>query len=242
MKAGAWVFGTLFSLISGPVAAATLVFVALGPANRILTIDASRHLPTQSLLGVTDARAVVAGEDGLLVSGSFTERKAAGKTESELYVIDPVHGHAVLTVPVAGRIHSQAVTSDGRYVLSSHPTWNGISVFDLQALRITRYLKTGSGPTALAVRRLEPRAFVSNPDDGTVTEIDTREWQVVRQWPVDGTPRHLALDRDEKRLLIGEPEQGHVAVLDQAHQVAERRQVAPVHQVPTSEGMPPAME
>ncbi|MCK9532151.1 MAG: YncE family protein [Gammaproteobacteria bacterium] len=207
----------------GQAAAATLVFMALGPANRILAIDASRHQPTRTLLGVIDARAVVAAGSGLLVSGSFTSRPSEGGGAGELYVIDPAHGHTVLTLPVRGRIHTQAVTSDGRYVLSTHPDSNAISVFDLQSLQVARYLKTGAAPVAVVIRRLEPRAFVSNTGDGTVAEIDTRTWQVARHWSVDGIPRFLAIDREEKRLLVGVPEQGTVTVVQLDTGEVERR-------------------
>ncbi|MGE0081139.1 MAG: YncE family protein [Thiohalomonadaceae bacterium] len=214
MKVRAWLLGTLLVLASAPLGAATLVFIALGPANRILAVDAARHAPVQSLLGVANARAVVAGDEGLLVAGSFNETNVAGKRQGELYVIDPAHGHAVLTLPVAGRIHAQAIAADGRSVISTHPTWNGISIFDLRGLQIVRYLKTGNEPTAVAVRRLEPRAYVSNAGDGLITEIDTREWRIVRQWDQSAGPRQLLINREETRLLVGEPEQGTVALLD----------------------------
>ncbi len=223
MKSRAWLLGTLLCLASAPLSAATVVFVALGPANRIIAIDTARHAPVRSLLGVTDARAVVAGEEGLLVAGSFNETHAAGGYKSELYVIDPVHGHAVFTLPVAGRIRAQAMVADGRSVISLHPTWNGVSVFDLQDLQIVRYLKTGNEPSAVAVRRLEPRAYVSNAGDGLITEIDTREWRIVRQWDQSRAPRQLLLTRDETRLLVGEPEQGTVALLDLTADRVERR-------------------
>ena len=223
MRVRAWVFYTLFFMACGQAAAATLVFMALGPANRILAIDASRHQPTRTLLGVIDARAVVAPGSGLLVSGSFTSRPSEGGDAGELYVIDPAHGHTVLTLPVRGRIHAQAITSDGRYVLSTHPDSNAISVFDVQSLQLARYLKTGAAPAAVVIRRLEPRAFVGNTGDGTVAEIDTRTWQVVRRWPVDGIPRFLAIDREEKRLLVGVPEQGTITVVQLDTGEVERR-------------------
>jgi DNA-binding beta-propeller fold protein YncE len=223
MRVRAWVFCTLIFVACGQAAAATLVFMALGPANRILAIDASRHQPTRALLGVIDARAVVAAGQGLLVSGSFVSRPSASGDVGELYVIDPVHGHTVLTLPVTGRIQAQAVTGDGRYVLSTHPDSDGISIFDLQSLQFTGELKTGSAPAAVTVRRLEPRAFVGNTGDGTVVEIDTRNWQVVRHWPVGGVPRFLAIDRGERWLLVGQPGQGIVTVLQLDTGELERR-------------------
>lgn len=223
MKVRAWLLGTLLVLVNAPVGAATMVFVALGPANRILAIDAARHAPVQSLLGVTNARTVVSGDDGLLVAGSFNETQVAGKSHGELYVIDPVHGHTVFILPVVGRIHDQAVASDGRSVISTHPTWNGISVFDLRGLQIVHYLKTGNEPIAVAVRRLEPRAYVSNAGDRTITEVDTRTWRIVRQWAQSTGPRQLLINREETRLLVGEPEQGTVALLNLETGKLERR-------------------
>lgn len=204
---------------AGLTAAAPTVFIPLGAGNQVIAVDAATGRITASFPGVDNPHGLVATPDGeYLVAGSLIETplpsgSAAGAPNSKLYKVHPTHGHVMSTIPVAGWTHHQAITPDGRYVISTHPTRGGVSVADLQTNQVARTLATGPAPNYTVVTRDGKSAFVSNSGDGTVSQIDLASWQVTRALEAGPGPEHLVLSKDERTLYSLNPTAGTVSAI-----------------------------
>lgn len=208
-------------LICWPLAgiAGPMVYVPLGSANEVIAIDAATHKITARYPGVENPHGLVATPDGeYLVVGSLAETPApagasADTPTSKLYLIHPAHGHVMQTIPVAGWTHHEAITPDGRYVISTHATRGYVSVLDMENNQIVRYILTGAAPNYTLVTRDGQRAFVSNSGDGTLTEIDLKTWKPVRTLQAGPSPEHMAFSPDERAIYVTNPRAGTVSAV-----------------------------
>lgn len=195
------------------------VYVPLGAANRVIAIDADTHKITAQYTGVENPHGLVATPDGeYLVAGSLAETPApAGASPdtptSKLYLIHPAHGHVMQTIPVAGWTHHEAITPDGRFVISTHATRGYVSVLDMTSNRIERYIVTGPAPNYTLVTRDEKRAIVSNSGNGTLTEIDLNTWKPVRTLQAGPSPEHMVFSPDEQTIYVTNPRAGTVSAV-----------------------------
>lgn len=203
--------------IAGPT-----VYVPLGAANRVIAIDADTHKITAQYTGVENPHGLVATPDGeYLVAGSLAETPApAGASPdtptSKLYLIHPAHGHVMSTIPVAGWTHHEAITPDGRFVISTHATRGYVSVLDMTNNQIVRYITTGPAPNYTLVTRDGKHAFVSNSGNGTLTEIDLNTWKPVRTLQAGPSPEHMAFSPDEQTIYVTNPRAGTVSAVSVA--------------------------
>lgn len=205
-----WPLGSL----AGPT-----VYVPLGAANQVIAIDADSHRITARYEGVENPHGLVATPDGeYLVAGSLTETPApAGASHdtptSKLYLIHPGHGHVMLTIPVAGWTHHEAITPDGRYVMSTHATRGDVSVLDMTSNQIVQRVPTGPAPNYTLVTRDGKRAFVSNSGNGTLTEINLETWKPARTLEAGPSPEHMAFASDEQTIYVTNPRAGTVSAV-----------------------------
>ncbi len=204
------------SLISAGAFAETLVYVAAGTANKVIVIDADSDLVVGEFTGILNPHSAVATPDGeFVISGSLKEMPPAkgetGPSESTIYLSHPLHGHVMMTIPADGMIHHQAITPDGRYVISTHPTKKNISIADLQTNSVVKTLATGSGPYLTLVTGDGGKAYVSNTGSGTISEIDTATWTIARDIDVGPGPEHMVFSKDEKTIFVVRPRSGTVA-------------------------------
>ena len=177
-KAIGWLAAMLAGFGVAPTLAGPTVYIPLGSANQVIAVDAADGRITKSYPGVDNPHGLVATPDGeYLIAGSLKEDTVPpgaphDTPNSKLYVIHPVHGHVMRTVAVTGWTHHQAITPDGRYVLSTHPTRGYVSVVDVLANKVVRTVATGSAPNFTLIARDGRRAYVSNSGDGTLAELD----------------------------------------------------------------------
>jgi DNA-binding beta-propeller fold protein YncE len=218
MKASIAVAGwTLVLLASGAAGAAPTVYIPLGSGNQVIAVDAATDRILASYPGVDNPHGLVATPDGeYLIAGSLVEAPVPGGTShdtpnSKLFLIHPQHGHVMRTVPVAGWSHHQAITPDGRYVLSTHPMRSAVSVLDLAGNKIVQTIATGAGPNYTLITRDGRRAYVSNAGDGTLCEISIPDWKLTRCFAGGPEPEHLAWSRDERLIYAISPHAGTVA-------------------------------
>lgn len=215
----AWATTAALYLGSMPAMAEPTVYMPLGAANQVVAVDAATSRITASYPGVNNPHGLVATPDGeYLVAGSLQETPLpAGSPpdtpNSKLYLVHPGHGHVMLTIPVVGWTHHQAITPDGRYVLSTHPTRGGVSVVDLQKNQLIKTIETGPAPNSTVVTRDGKRAYVSNSGNATLSEIDLGTWRVTRALDAGAAPEHLVLSADEKTLYSLNPQAGTVSVV-----------------------------
>jgi len=199
--------------------AGTTVYIPLGSGNQVIAVDAEKDEIIASYDGVDNPHGLVATPDGeYLVAGSLKEEKlkkgdAKDTPNSKLFLIHPAHGHVMSTIPVSGWTHHQAITPDGRYVLSTHPIRGYISVVDMQTSQVIKTVKTGFAPNYTLVTKDGKRAYVSNSGSGTISEIDLVSWSVTRTLTAGASPEHLIFSADEKSIYVANPRAGKVSVV-----------------------------
>ncbi|ODV12969.1 MAG: hypothetical protein ABT20_03095 [Rubrivivax sp. SCN 70-15] len=210
--------GATLALYATAAVAAPTVYIPLGSANQVIAVDAATDRIIASYANVIDAHGLVATPDGeYLIAGSVKETPAkegsTGGPASQLHLVHPQHGHVMQTIAVTGWTHHQAITPDGRYVISTHPVRGGISVLDLQSNQIVKTIATGASPNYTVITRDGSRAFVSNSGGGNISEIDLKTWGVTRTLESGPAPEHLVLSADEGTLYALNPRAGSITAV-----------------------------
>ncbi len=211
--------GLGLALAALTVHAAPTVYIPLGSGNKVIAVDAANDRITSTYDGVKNPHGLVATPDGeYLIVGSLTETPVPQGSPVEtpnsmLYVVHPAHGHVMSTIPVAGWTHHQAITPDGKYVISTHPTRGGVSVVDVAENRVVRTVKTGPAPNYSLVTADGKRIFVSNSGNGTISEIDTATWEVRRTLEGGSSPEHLVMDEARDRIYAASGRTGQVSAI-----------------------------
>jgi len=227
LSAGAFALMNLFA--AQTLIAAPTVYIPLGSANQVIAVDAANSQITATFTGIANPHGLVATPDGeYLIAGSLVEEplkpgQANDTPNSQLYLIHPAHGHVMSTIPVAGWTHHQAITPEGRYVISTHATRGYISVVDLQNNQVIKTIKTGNGPNYTLITNDGRYAYVSNSVSGTITEIETATWSVKRSLPAGTSPEHMTFSDDQSTIYVANPRAGKVSVvsIDQAKVVQQ---------------------
>jgi YVTN family beta-propeller protein len=206
--------------VTAPAALAqTTVYIPLGSGNQVIAVDAATDRIIKTYEGIENPHGLIVTPDGeYIVAGSLHETKLPqgvpiDTPNSKLSVIHPVHGHVMSTIPVAGWTHHQAITPDGKYVISTHPTRGGISVADLEANKVVKVVLTGAAANYAVVTPDGRRVFVTNTGDGTVSEIDAATWKVRRKLEGGPSPEHMVLSADAKTLYVASERSGRVSAV-----------------------------
>jgi len=213
------------SVISASIALTTIVkasptvYIPLGSANKVIRVDAATDTITATYTGVDNPHGLVATPDGeYLIAGSLKETplkkgQAKDTTNSKLFFIHPVHGHVMSTIPVSGWSHHQAITSDGKYVISTHGMRGAVSVVDLEKNKVIKTVKTGPVPNYTLITKNNKRAFVSNTGNNSISEIDLQSWTVIRKLESGPAPEHMVFSKDEKTIFVTNPRAGKVSAV-----------------------------
>ncbi len=210
--------GFLFSLSSLAYASPT-VYIPLGTGNQVIKVDAATDKITASYPDVINAHGLVATPDGeYLIAGSLSEdllKKGQPKDtkNSKLFFIHPAHGHVMSTIAVSGWSHHQAITPDGKYVLSTHGLRNNVSVVDVEENKVVTTIQTGMVPNYTVITRDGKKAYVSNSGSNNVVEIDLTNWTVTRKLESGPAPEHMVFSKDQKIIYITNPRVGRVSAV-----------------------------
>lgn len=204
--------------IAAPVNASPTVYIPLGSANVVIAVDAATDKITATYTDVENPHGLVATPDGeYLVAGSLKEtplsKDKANTANSKLFFIHPAHGHVMSTIPVSGWTHHQAITPDGRFVLSTHGARGYVSVVDLEQSKVTKTINTGPSPNYTLITRDGKRAYVSNTGNASISEIDLSNWKVTRALEAGPSPEHMVFSADEKTIYVGNPRAGTVSAV-----------------------------
>jgi len=205
--------------VTGTGYAAPTVYIPLGSGNQVIAVDAATDTITANYPGVENSHGLVATPDGeYLIAGSFKEEplkagQAKDAPNSKLYLIHPAHGHVMSTIPVAGWTHHQAITPDGRYVISTHGSRGYISIVDLEKNEVSRVVETGVSPNYAIITRDGKRAFISNTGSNTLSEIDISTWSNTRTLESGPGPEHLVFSADESTIYVSNPRAGKVSAI-----------------------------
>ncbi len=95
-------------------------------------------------------------------------------------MVDTETNAIVRKLEVPGPVHHVLVTSDGRYVVSTHPVGGGISVVDLDSGELVKTVATGPAPNYMVETDDGQSLLVSNSGNDTISEVDTGHWFVKR--------------------------------------------------------------
>lgn len=220
MKKTFWIaIGLAAFLMSNTAIAKPLVYVAAGSANKILVIDAVTDKVVGGYDDIDNPHSIVSTPDGeYIISGSLKEKSQGQGTEnlkhSTIYLVHPQHGHVMLTMTAEGMIHHQAITPDGRFVISTHPTRGNISLADLEKNKVTKTVKTGRSPNYAIVSSDGKMAYISNSGDGTISEINITTWTEERVLKAGAGPEHMVQSKDGKTIYVVNSGVGTVSAVD----------------------------
>ena len=195
------------------------VYIPLGSGNQVIAVDAATDEIIASYSGVDNPHGLVATPDGeYLIAGSLMESppKADQPKESptsQLFFVHPAHGHVMSTIPVLGWTHHQAITPDGRYVISTHGGRGFVTVVDLESNTVAKTIETGLVPNYTLITKDGKRAFVSNSGDNNIVEIDLATWQVTRKLESGASPEHMEFSDDESTIFVTNPRAGIVSAI-----------------------------
>jgi len=212
----------LYFTVINVVYAGPTVYIPLGSANKVIAVDAATDKITSTYTDVINAHGLVATPDGeYLIAGSLAEDpikkdKPKNTPNSKLFFIHPVHGHVMATIPVSGWSHHQAITPDGKYVLSTHGMRGNISVVDVEENKVIKTIDTGKVPNYTLITKDGKTAYVSNTGENTITEIDLKSWKIKRKLESGPAPEHMVFSRDQKTIYVTNPRVGKIAVISVA--------------------------
>lgn len=196
-----------------------IVYTPLGKANQIAVIDAATSQVIATIPGVANSHGLVAVPDGeYLIAGSLDEMPLKpgdpkDKPNSLLYLVHPEHGHVMSTISVSGGTHHQAITPNGRYVISTHPSRGYVSVVDLKQNKLIKTIPTGKGPNYALVTKNGQFAYVSNTGDNNISQINLQTLKVVRNLDAGVMPTHIVFSKDESHLYAANPGLGGITVI-----------------------------
>lgn len=205
--------------LTNTLQASPTVYIPLGSANQVIKVDAATDTITATYTGVDNPHGLVATPDGeYVIAGSLKEtplKKGEDKDtpNSKLFFIHPAHGHVMSTIPVSGWSHHQAITSDGKYVLSTHGMRGAVSVVDLEGNKVIKTIKTGPVPNYTLITKDNKRAFVSNTGNNSISEIDLKNWTVIRKLEAGAAPEHMVFSKDETIIFVTNPRAGKVSAV-----------------------------
>lgn len=202
--------------------AAPTAYIPLGSGNAVIAVDAANGKIIKRYDGLETPHGLVATPDGeYLIAGSLKESRVpegapADTPNSKLYVVHPGHGHVMAEIPVSGWTHHQAITPDGKYVLSTHPTRGGIS--DLGTWAVARSLEAGPSPEHLVFSPDEktPYLYVANDRAGTVSVVSVKEGKVKTTDTIGKRLHGLDIGDDGKTLFISSRSDDKLVALDTA--------------------------
>ena len=208
--------------LTNTLQASPTVYIPLGSANQVIKVDAATDKITATYTGVENPHGLVATPDGeYVIAGSLTETplkkgQPQDTLNSKLFFIHPAHGHVMSTIPVSGWSHHQAITSDGKYVLSTHGMRGTVSVVDLDGNKVIKNIKTGPVPNYTLITKDNKRAYVSNSGNNSISEIDLTNWKVIRKMESGPSPEHMAFSGDQKTIFVTNPRAGKVSAVSVA--------------------------
>ncbi len=209
-------------LVSSASYAAPTVYIPLGSGNQVIAVDAQTDKIFASYSGVVNPHGLIATPDGeYLVAGSLMETppkadQPKDTPTSQLYLIHPGHGHVMSTIPVLGWTHHQAITPDGRYVISTHGARGYVSVADLNTNQISNTIETGLVPNFILISKDGKRAYVSNSGSNNISEIDLVAMKVIRTLEAGASPEHMIFSGDESTIFVTNPRIGKVSAVSVA--------------------------
>lgn len=132
---------------------------------------------------------------------------------SILSVIKIASSEILRRIEVPGAVHHTAVSPDGRFSVATHPAEDGISVVDLNSLKLVAWVATGPQPNYAVFGAESGTVYVSNTGNGTISEVDLDRGIVLRNFITGEAPEHIAINRASEMIYAVDADAGRVAEL-----------------------------
>lgn len=178
-----------------------LFVVDLAKRELLRTIDLGEHQRPNDLIILADNRHALCTSEvkRALLKVDLQEAKVA----QEIPLPHPA-GHMLAALP----------TGDRAYV--SHVQPGGVSVIDLKAGKVEKFIDTAFGAEGIAVSPDGSRVWVANNRSGTISIIDTAKLEVVNTIKSEGFPFRVRFTPDGKRVAISHPMSGEIKIYNAA--------------------------
>ncbi len=178
-----------------------LFVVDLKNRNVARTIDLGEHQRPNDLVILADNRHALCTSEVMqaLLKVNLHEGKVA-----QTIPLDHSAGHMLAALP----------TGDRAYV--SHVKPGGVSVIDLKAGKVEKFIETAFGAEGIAVSPDGARVWVANNRSGTISIIDTATLEVVNTIKSEGFPFRVRFTPDGTRVAISHPMSGEIKIYSAA--------------------------
>jgi len=161
-----------------------------------------------------DKPAVVSEEEHLAHHTDGDSNNAKPTSESYLAIVHPKHGHVMRRVAVRSLTHHTAVSPNGKIAVAVHSGAGGISVVDLDEMRVVKAIDTGQWPNYAVFSKDGNRLYVSNAGANTISEIDTNSWKIVRELKAGKEPEHMVLGVRDHTLYVANKGDASASAID----------------------------
>ena len=155
------------------------------------------------------------------------------EASGDLSVIDARTYDVIATVPLGKRPRGIHASPDGKSIyvaLSGSPiagpdvdestlpppdkSADGVGVFDVAQMKLTRVMKAGSDPENFDVSKDGSQLYISNEDEEAVSVVDIASGMVVKSAKVGAQPEGVKVTPDGQSVWVTSEETGTISVLD----------------------------
>jgi hypothetical protein len=133
---------------------------------------------------------------------------------NEVVSIDGTEWRIAATARSIAHAARVALQPDEAYLWAASD--DGVYVFDASTLQVARHIATGRGYHHLAFTADSGFAFVTNPDDGTVSAIDVRKLAKVTDVKTGGRPLWIAYSDLARAAYVTSESDGRITAIDTA--------------------------
>jgi len=158
---------------------------------------------------------------GIAVNADASRLYVAGNLADRLYVVDPVAGSVLATIPVGHLPYGVALSRDGSRAFVT--SWGGqtVSVVDTATAKVVRTVRVGTHPSAIVTSPTTDEIYVANTDSDSVSVLDaatgalrrTIDLRPYANAPIGSSPNAMVLSPDGSTLYVANAGDNDVAVV-----------------------------
>ena len=159
------------------------LYVSMPQVNQVAVIDVRAWQVVANLdAGVKPSRVALQHDERYLWIGN----DSANTAESGVTVIDTVTNKVVAQLKTGAGHHEIALNDDDTIAFVTNKDAGTLSVVDVRKLAVTKELKVGAKPTAIAYSRLGKTVYVANEGDGNIVAIGGAGHNILAR--IEGDP------------------------------------------------------
>ncbi len=199
LKPGLLYFGTLITMISGPLCHAQddsgYIYVSNESLNTVDVIRAADHVRIASVPTITTPFGLAITGDGKRIYVSSYDSRTISAFDSETNAL-------VSTLTFGSELREITLTPDEKYLYVPDYYENVVHVVSTHDNTLSGDIPVGLNPHMVAFGGSGRYAFVTNEAGQTVTVIDTRTRAVINSIAVGQTPIGIAASPDTETIYV----------------------------------------